>query len=103
MIDSQRLSQLFDAHAAPLALYARQWLDRAGAEDVVQEAYLRLLSQIAEPVNVKAWLFTTVRNEAISQTRSSARRRRREQDRPRDDLFESDRAEMLDGAAAAEA
>src|ERR1700744_4453722 len=88
MIDPQRLSALFDAHAAQSVLYARQWLDRAAAEDVVQEVYVRLMLQQDPPANVKAWIFTAVRNEAISQTRSSARRRQREQEGRGGPLFE---------------
>ena len=33
---------LFTAHARPLLLYARQWVDGSAAEDVVQEVFLRL-------------------------------------------------------------
>jgi RNA polymerase sigma factor (sigma-70 family) len=99
MIDAERLSALFDAHAAQLVLYARQWLDRVAGEDVVQEIFIRLLCQISEPVNVKAWLFTAVRNEAISQARSSSRRRRREQSRGRETWFEPSH-EALDAVAA---
>lgn len=102
MIEAVRLSALFDAHAAQLVLYARQWLDRQAAEDVVQEAYVRLMLQIAEPHNAKAWLFTTVRNEAISQVRSALRRRQREQDVTRPDWFVPG-SEMLDARAAQDA
>ena len=63
----------FDAHAASLILYARQWLDRSAAEDAVQEVFLRLLAlRGREPANVRAWLFASVRNEAISQQRRQA-------------------------------
>ena len=76
MIDPTRLSAWFAAHAAPLALYARQFArDRAG--DVVQEAFVALMQEPAEPRNVKAWLFRTVRNAAVSAARSERRRERR--------------------------
>jgi RNA polymerase sigma factor (sigma-70 family) len=105
MIDAAQLAQWFEAHCAPLTLYARQWLDRSAAEDVVQEVYVRLASQRTAPANVKAWLFTAVRNEAISQGRSAHRRRKRERNVPgaREEWFEPAAADLLDGAAAREA
>ncbi len=103
MMDAARMSELFHAHCAQLVLYARQWLDRAASEDVVQEAFIRLMSQKVEPTNAKAWLFTTVRNEAISQTRSRIRRRRHEQREPGLQWFDANVDEAIDGAAAAQA
>ena len=79
MTDPAHLSTWFEAHADALVLYARQWLDRGGAEDVVQEVFVRLMAQRREPPNVKAWLYACVRNAAISEARSVFRRRRREQ------------------------
>jgi RNA polymerase sigma-70 factor (ECF subfamily) len=79
MTDPAPLSTWFEAHADALVLYARQWLDRGGAEDVVQEVFVRLMAQRREPPNVKAWLYACVRNAAISEARSVFRRRRREQ------------------------
>ena len=79
MTDPANLSTWFEAHADALVLYARQWLDRGGAEDVVQEVFVRLMAQRREPPNVKAWLYACVRNAAISEARSVFRRRRREQ------------------------
>jgi RNA polymerase sigma-70 factor (ECF subfamily) len=80
MTDPAKLARWFEAHAAPLVLYARQWVgDRARAEDVVQEVFVRLMAQPAEPPNVKAWLHASVRHAAIDAARSSARRKRREE------------------------
>ncbi|MDB5300361.1 MAG: polymerase sigma factor, sigma-70 family [Phycisphaerales bacterium] len=105
MIDPAQLSEWFEAYCAPLTLYARQWLDRAAAEDVVQEVYVRLMSQPVTPANVKAWLFKAVRNEAISQSRSTLRRRKREQNLPgaREEWFETSASDLIDGAAARKA
>lgn len=72
----QRLSQLIDRHAAPLELYAAQWTDAPA--DVVQEAFVELIRQPAEPQQPAAWLYRVVRNRAISAGRSDQRRRRRE-------------------------
>ena len=100
-----QLGGWYDAHAARLVLYARQWLDRAVAEDVVQASFLRLASQPQPPTNVKAWLFTAVRNAAISEHRQRQRRSRREQavslDRP--DWFESNAGDLIDAKTAQEA
>lgn len=78
MLDAAELTGRFEAHAAPLVLYARQWLDRGAAEDVVQEAFVPLMLQARPPGSVKAWLYRAVRNEAISLWRSTQRRHERE-------------------------
>ena len=78
MIDPARLAAAFEAHGPAMALYARQWLDPAAAEDVAQEVFVRLMAQGAEPANLPAWLFRCVRNAAIAAARSGQRRKRRE-------------------------
>jgi len=72
-------ADLIVPHAARLTLYARQWLDFAGACDVVQEALISLLSQRVCPQNPLAWMYAAVRNGAIDAARADSRRRRREQ------------------------
>src|SRR5688500_876238 len=80
MTDPAKLATWFEAHAAALVLYARQRVaERARAEDVVQEVFVRLMAQRAEPPNVKAWLHASVRNAAIDEARSSRRRKHREE------------------------
>ncbi len=76
MIDPAKLTGWFEAHAARLALYARQ---RCGdrAADVVQEAFVSLLQEPREPANVKGWLYRTVRNAAVSAIRSDRARAQR--------------------------
>ena len=103
--DSERLSRWFDAHSARLVLYARNWLDAGSAEDVVQEVFLRLLGASHSLVDEKAWLFTAVRNAAISAKRSLARRGKREEKamQGRPDWFESRAEDLIDAAAAQEA
>jgi RNA polymerase sigma-70 factor (ECF subfamily) len=75
-MDSDRLGGLIDQHAAALELYARQWC--ATAEDVVQEAFLKLAGQSHRPDNPVAWLFRAVRNGAINAGIAARRRRRHE-------------------------
>jgi RNA polymerase sigma-70 factor (ECF subfamily) len=62
------VSQLLDENVRGLVVYARQW-DAANAEDIVQEAFLRLLSETRLPDSPKAWLFRVVRNLAIDHAR----------------------------------
>lgn len=65
-----------DEHAAALVLYARQWC--AAPEDVVQEAFLKLVAQKQLPDNVVAWLYRVVRNGALDAARAARRRRQHE-------------------------
>ena len=71
------LGQLYRQHAPALRLYARQW--GGGAEDLVQNAFVKLAQQAPPPEQVLPWLYTVVRNEALTDRRSAARRRRREE------------------------
>lgn len=68
----RQLAALVDRHAARLVLYARQICNEP--EDVVQEAFLELMEQPAQPENVIAWLFRVVRNRALDRVRMVARR-----------------------------
>lgn len=70
------LGRLYRQHAAALRLYARQWGE--GAEDLVQEAFVRLARQSPPPEQVLPWLYGVVRNEALAAHRAAARRRERE-------------------------
>jgi len=70
------LGRLVDEHAAALTLYARQWC--VTPEDVVQEAFLKLVSQAKPPGHVVPWLYRVVRNGAISAGRAARRRQRYE-------------------------
>ena len=68
-ISQKQLTQWYEAHATDLMLYARQWNADQQAEDVVQDAFIRLLKQRKCPDNVRAWLFRVVRNSSISRAR----------------------------------
>ncbi len=70
------LSRLYDAHASVLALYVRSLTD--GAEDAVQEAFVRLARQDPPPRDPRAWLFRVARRRALLAGRGDRRRRRRE-------------------------
>lgn len=97
------LSELVDARAAGLELYARQWCDTA--EDVVQDAFLKLMRQDPSPANPPAWLYRVVRNGAISAARAAGRRRRHEATAAATarSWFEPQPGEAIDGETATEA
>lgn len=98
----EKIGQWFESYAAGLTLYGRQWLETGEAEDVVQEAFVRLMGQRKEPDNVKAWLYRLVRNEAIDRLR----RRQRQENRAveleflQSDWFERQPADPVDAEAA---
>jgi RNA polymerase sigma-70 factor (ECF subfamily) len=75
-VDQETLSRLLDQHGAALVLYAQQLCNRP--EDVVQEAFIRLMQQRSAPENLAGWLYRVVRNEATNSSRSAMRRRRHE-------------------------
>jgi len=99
MLDPADLAQWFETHAAPLVLYARQWLDGAAAEDAVQEAFARLMLHSRPPQHVQAWSYRTVRKEAIGRVRSEKRRDDRELRRTAPEIW-FDAQEPIDAAAA---
>ena len=70
------VTRLIDAHSAPLVLYARQWCD--APEDIVQEAFIKLVRQTRPPEDVVAWLYRVVRNGALDDAKMARRRQRRE-------------------------
>jgi RNA polymerase sigma-70 factor (ECF subfamily) len=72
---SDQMLQLYHHHGAPLRRYAfRLTNNRANAEDVVQETFLRawrhLLSSEGDPP-LRAWLFTVARNIVIDGSRTA--------------------------------
>jgi RNA polymerase sigma factor (sigma-70 family) len=70
------VARLIDTHLAPLVLYARQWCD--APEDVVQEAFVKLVRQGRPPEDTAAWLYRVVRNGALDEAKMARRRLRRE-------------------------
>jgi RNA polymerase sigma-70 factor (ECF subfamily) len=71
------LAALIKTQLPALLLFARQW-PHDSPEDIVQEAFMRLLEQPVPPENVTAWLFTVVRNLSNNHIRSEKRRKNRE-------------------------
>ena len=64
------LDLTFRTYYRPLCLYAMHYLDDTqAAEDVVQDAFVRLMQTDEQPRNVRAWLYTAVRNRAVDMLR----------------------------------
>jgi RNA polymerase sigma-70 factor (ECF subfamily) len=93
------LGQLYRQHAPALRLYARQW--GAGAEDQVQNAFVRLARQEPPPEQVLPWLYRVVRNGALAAQRTAARRRQREQRAAAPEAWFSQAEDRLDADQAA--
>ena len=103
--DLERLTRIVAERAAALGLYARQWVDAATAEDVVQEALTALLGEPSSPANPVGWIYRVVRNAAIDAARSASRRRWRERAvaAERREWFEARPDAMLDAKVAEQA
>ncbi len=69
-----------ERHGAALVLLARQWVtDRADAEDIVQEAFVRFWRSRHRAVDPTAYLYTCVKRSALEWLRSRRRRAQREE------------------------
>jgi len=92
-------ARLVDEHGAALMLYARQWCD--APEDVVQDAFLKLVAQRQAPREIVPWLYRVVRNGALDAGKTARRRQRREQVAARPERwFVESAVEGLDAATA---
>src|SRR5215471_1383245 len=70
----ESIESLFTALESPLLCYALRLLrDRQLAEDVVQEAFMRLQSQFDAVKEPRRWLYRTVHNLALNHCRDSAK------------------------------
>jgi RNA polymerase sigma-70 factor (ECF subfamily) len=76
MMSPRELAALIDSHAPALILYARQWCE--SAEDVVQDAFLKLFALGQSPGQVVPWLYRVVRNGALDAGKMNRRRKCRE-------------------------
>src|SRR5690348_4211469 len=103
-MELERMTRIVLERAGALALYARQWLDPASADDVVQEALTNLLMQRRLPDDPVAWMFRAVRNAAIDYSRGASHRRKREQVVAREhrEWFESRPDSLIDAKTAEE-
>ena len=68
------IEELFQALESPLLSYAlRLARDRAVAEDIVQEAFMKLHAQFDQVEQPRRWLYRTVHNLALNHQRASGR------------------------------
>jgi RNA polymerase sigma-70 factor (ECF subfamily) len=69
----ETIQGLFTALEAPLHLRLRLSGERGLAEDLVQEAFMKLHAQFEEVREPRRWLYRTVHNLALNQRRDSAK------------------------------
>jgi RNA polymerase sigma factor (sigma-70 family) len=68
----ESIEELFQALEAPLLSYAVRLLeDMTLAEDIVQEAFLRLHAQFDQVREPRRWLYRTVHNQALNHRRDT--------------------------------
>src|SRR5690349_1553022 len=68
---TESVEELFEALESPLLSYALRLIgERAPAEDVVQEAFMKLHAQFGEVREPRRWLYRTVHNLALNQLRA---------------------------------
>ena len=98
----EQLIEWYQACGAELRLYALQWHGYQQAEDLVQDAFIKLLKQRHCPDQVRPWLFRVVRNSSISQIRHAQNREKVTRKLPQGHgcWFESRSDEQLDGRQA---
>jgi RNA polymerase sigma-70 factor (ECF subfamily) len=70
----ETIEELFTALESPLLSYAlRLARDAAIAEDIVQEAFMRLHAQFSEVREPRRWLYRTVHNLALNHRRQAGK------------------------------
>jgi len=97
-------ARAYDEHGDVLRRHlARYTGDAASAEDLVHEAFVRLLTEVAAgrpPVHVRAWLFRVAVNLATSRARRQGVASRRASELARRDVAPSPEEELLEREAA---
>jgi len=92
-IDEEQLAQLIEQQTVPLRLWAGK--RAADGDDVVQEAFCRLVVEDPMPHHPVTWLYRVVRNLAESERTSRARRKQREQSVATREAFQADPTQRL--------
>ncbi len=71
---SETIEELFTALESPLLSYALRLAGEPGAaEDIVQEAFMKLHAQFAEVREPRRWLYRSVHNLALNHRRQSGK------------------------------
>lgn len=74
MEEKPTLREVFESEESPLLRYAHGLVgQRETAEDLVQEAFLRLHTHWQDVTNPRAWLFRSIRNLALNHLRDHKR------------------------------
>jgi len=82
MEEKTTLRQVFDTEESPLLRYAYGLVgQRETAEDLVQDAFLKLHAHWDEVIHPRAWLFRCIRNLALSHIRDHKRETPMDSDR----------------------
>ncbi|MEN8006649.1 MAG: RNA polymerase sigma factor [Candidatus Krumholzibacteriota bacterium] len=69
-------NMLHELYQPPLVRYCFRFLaSKDEAEDVVQEVFLRVLKNKAQPENFRAWIYKITRNRCLDMIRRRGRRR----------------------------
>src|SRR5207302_6544482 len=69
---NETIEELFAALESPLLAYAIRLADQRGpAEDIVQEAFMKLHAQFDEVREPRKWLYRTVHNLALNHRRAA--------------------------------
>ena len=98
-MDAEQLTYWYDLCGAELGLYARHILKSYGSEDIVHDVFIKLMAQRTPPENVRAWLFTAVRNASITKLRKIKRRQKlREKLMNEKPWFETSQVDNVDSA-----
>ena len=70
----ETIEELFAALESPLLGYALRYTgERAAAEDVVQEAFMKLHAQFEQVEKPRPWLYRTVHNLALNHRRAAGK------------------------------
>lgn len=77
-LERTELIRWYQTMSPALVLYARTWLDGAGAQDAVQDVFVRAFGRGMEVENARAWLYAAVRHRALDLAKGARRRVRRE-------------------------
>src|SRR5882724_63623 len=70
----ETIEQLFAALESPLLSYALRLIGEPGlAEDLVQDAFMKLHAQFDEVREPRRWLYRTIHNQALNQLRQAGK------------------------------
>jgi RNA polymerase sigma-70 factor (ECF subfamily) len=100
-IDEEQLAELIEQQTVPLRLWAGK--RAADRDDVVQEAFCRLVVEDPVPNHPVGWLYRVVRNLAESERISRTRRKKRELAVAVREAFRADQSQGLQHQEAIEA